>query len=73
MAWIRLEAQAGLYGNKMRYDGICEEFDDLEDEVSDGYAEYNGSRIELAVGSGAVCMETKKVYLKMSDLSWGEA
>ena len=73
VAWIRLEAQDGIYGDKQRYDGACEEYDDLEAEVTNGYAVYNGSHVVLAVGSGAVCMETKKVYLKKSDLSWGEA
>ncbi len=70
MSWIRMEAQKGSYQGKQQYDGVCEELDDLADEVTNGYAECNGSRYVLAPGSGAICAEDGKVHFKLSDGSW---
>ena len=72
MSWIRLELQVGSDGSRSRYDGICEEANDLGAEVAAGYAEYNGSHIKLANGSGAFCLETGKLYFKKADRSWGD-
>ena len=63
MAWIRLEPGETTNGGKKHYDGICEAADDLSDVENNGYAEYNGSRIEMAPGSAALCLADKKLYV----------
>ncbi|MBQ5533509.1 MAG: hypothetical protein IIU04_08160 [Bacteroidales bacterium] len=70
--WIRLEPQEGMFAGKQQFDGLCEAADDLTAETRAGYAEYNGSHVELGQGSIVYCLEDGKLYAKKSDSSWAE-
>ena len=71
MAWLRLEKQEGMYEGAAQYNGICEEDDDLTADSTNGYSEFNGSRIVQGSGSAAYCLEDGQAYIKKADKSWG--
>lgn len=70
---IRLERQSGDYKGKGQYDGICEELDDLDAIETNGYADFNGSHVELGAGSIMHCLEDGKPHVLCDDGSFAEA
>ena len=71
MSWIRMEPQEGSYQGKRQYDAICQTQEELAAAVDNGYAEYNGSKIQMAVGSLCFCLETQTVWA-LTSLGWTE-
>ena len=67
MSWLRLEPQQGTYQGKRQYEGLCETQADMAQAEADGYAEFDGSKVEIAQGTLCFCAETRAVHGLMSD------
>ena len=61
--FLRLKSK-DMYEGKQQYDGIAENLSDLPTGTEKG--SYNGSSIDLAVGSAIYVVEDQKIHLRKS-------